>query len=148
MTVYGRRNESTSSAGWWETVTAAELRAAQGTITHFLDGDGTATPAQITEFSRAVALQQLLAPETAPFENACGHACHLLESRFRPGAVALPLFEWLPRGRAIEKGLRHCQNLLTLSPETEAKNPPLDHYALLLHLAEMEIGKLRNKTKL
>lgn len=148
MTDSQRQDNSPPSAGWWETVTPAELRAAPATINRFLEGNGTASPAQIAAFSRALALQQLLEPTTTPFEKTCDYAYGLLESRFRPGAVAWPLFEWLPRGRAIEKGLSLCQSLLTLPSETEAKHPAFDRYALLLHLAEVQIDKLGERKKL
>jgi hypothetical protein len=102
-------------------------------VAAFLEGHGDASPEDIEEFARALALRQLFQDDDAVW-NAASEACNLMPPDPGDSAKALAQAQaWLPRGVAMEHGLRRSLELLL--PRDDGRwHAAANRFTMSLHL--------------
>jgi hypothetical protein len=125
--------------GWWRTATPNELRQAPKVVSAFLAAKTGAQASEVEVFSRALALLQLLEDESA-VPNAANAAHDAIPESPQPGAspkVNSEAQAWLPRGRALDAGLKRCLELLR-PQEKQEWSALVNRFHLTFHLFELD----------
>jgi uncharacterized protein (DUF2235 family) len=109
------RNGSDSGepgSGWWSSVTAQELRAADGVVRTFLAATGAASDSEVEAFARALALRELLVDANTVLEasRAVGELLASFDVQTLPAVDAAE--RWALRGDSIARGLSRCLELM------------------------------------
>ena len=99
-----------STANWWMTASVRELRASGSVAIQFVEGANAASPLELVEFARAVALQQLFDHKLFVMELA-SHALKLLtvpEAIWHSSAAQADERRKLARLECVSRGLQLC----------------------------------------